>query len=388
MKKPVKQIMNLAALAALAIGAIAPVAAYADDLDDLIHNSEAKLGNLSAAQKAAKAEMEAAQKALNDLNAKVATAKAKVDSQQREYDALVEQMTQLTLQVERRELQINNQAQSIQTNNNNRNLMRAVMNAKDWRQALAVLKAGDAIVKANNEIIIQQHNDMDSLQKMEDGSYKLLNDLNDEKAQLVTQQAQQQAQRDQLSVKVADYAAQIATTEAERGQALAAKEKRRQAEAAAAAAAKAAAAKAAADAAKPKPGPDNSGKKGNGGPLPAGATAAIARAWAEIGTSRPTGWNAQGECFKSVERWFGVNASGGPLSGWANAGFHEIGHPAVGAIMQFTTAGDTWGGSVHTALIYAVHGSTFDVVESNYAGPGLVGTRTGVSINGNMHFFG
>lgn len=113
--------------------------------------------------------------------------------------------------------------------------------------------------------------------------------------------------------------------------------------------------------------------------------ATIELALSEVGTSRPTGWNAPGECLVSVRRWLhhggGNFAGGGVVSGYVNSPALNVtdGSLRPGDIIQYTSNGfeDMFGVGVHTYMVLQVHpDGTHDLVESNNpGGSGLVGRR-------------
>lgn len=109
---------------------------------------------------------------------------------------------------------------------------------------------------------------------------------------------------------------------------------------------------------------------------------AIELAYADVGKTYPTGWNAEGECIKAVQRWinngggrFGV---GGVRSGYVNSGAKEVSKSEVqaGDVMQYENIvnPDAFGAGVHTLLITGVNSDgSFKIVESNNpAGSGFV----------------
>lgn len=110
--------------------------------------------------------------------------------------------------------------------------------------------------------------------------------------------------------------------------------------------------------------------------------AAIALARSEVGTSRPTGWSAPGECIMSVIRW--VEGAGGakwvgggdPVSNYTGATRLTIPYAQAGDIVQYESIDypTSWASGVHTLLIVGVNGDgTFDIVQSNIpGGSGLV----------------
>lgn len=113
--------------------------------------------------------------------------------------------------------------------------------------------------------------------------------------------------------------------------------------------------------------------------------ATIALAESEVGTSRPTGWNAPGECISSAYRW--IRAGGGawvgssnPVANYEGAARLTIAEALPGDIVQYEyiASPTSWVSGVHTVLITERHSDgTFTIIESNNpAGSGLVSKNT------------
>ena len=109
--------------------------------------------------------------------------------------------------------------------------------------------------------------------------------------------------------------------------------------------------------------------------------AAIALAESEVGTSRPTGWNAPGECIMSAQRWVKAgggawNGSGDPVANYTGATRMSLADAEAGDIIQYeyTSSPTSWVTGVHTVLITGVNNDgTFTIVQSNSpGGSGLV----------------
>ncbi|KAM9872693.1 lipase [Leucobacter aridicollis] len=109
--------------------------------------------------------------------------------------------------------------------------------------------------------------------------------------------------------------------------------------------------------------------------------AAVEMAYVEVGTSRPTGWAAPGECIESARRW--VNAGGGGWAGggsvldnYAGATRHAVTDAVPGDVIQYHADGaeGAWAVGVHTVLVTGVNADgTLRIVESNNpGGSGLV----------------
>lgn len=113
--------------------------------------------------------------------------------------------------------------------------------------------------------------------------------------------------------------------------------------------------------------------------------ASIALAESEIGTSRPTGWNAPGECISSVYRWIKAGGgnwtgSGNPVAVYDGAARLTMADAQPGDIVQYEyiASPTSWATGVHTVLITERHSDgTFTIIESNNpGGSGLVSKNT------------
>lgn len=130
------------------------------------------------------------------------------------------------------------------------------------------------------------------------------------------------------------------------------------------------------------PVPPTTGGVGGGpdGPQNYSVDDAIARARNEIGTARPVGYNAEGECIKSVQRWIngagGNFGGGGVVSGYVNSGAIQVGIGDVrpGDVIQYTdkaqpdafTVGNDGRSGVHTVMVTGVNADgTYSIIQSN-----------------------
>ncbi|MEJ6488125.1 lipase [Leucobacter sp. USCH14] len=113
--------------------------------------------------------------------------------------------------------------------------------------------------------------------------------------------------------------------------------------------------------------------------------AAIELAKSEIGTSRPTGWNAPGECIMSAQRWVKAGngawtGSGDPVANYTGATRMTLSDAEPGDIIQYeyTASPTSWVTGVHTVLITEVNDDgTFTIIQSNSpGGSGLVTEET------------
>lgn len=109
--------------------------------------------------------------------------------------------------------------------------------------------------------------------------------------------------------------------------------------------------------------------------------AAIERAESEIGTSRPTGWDAPGECISSVFRWLGAGGvkptnGGNPVDNYRGALRLTPNNAKAGDVIQYEhlTYPTSWVTGVHTVLVTGVNADgTLNIIESNVPyGSGLV----------------
>ena len=100
---------------------------------------------------------------------------------------------------------------------------------------------------------------------------------------------------------------------------------------------------------------------------------------AELGTTRPTGWDQPGECLKSVQRWVanagGTFGFGGVISGYTSSGAVQVSatEATKGDVIQWTNGNDGDWSLPHTACIVKNnHDGTYWVVHSNWDAKGLV----------------
>ncbi|GAA3600032.1 hypothetical protein GCM10022198_25570 [Klugiella xanthotipulae] len=109
--------------------------------------------------------------------------------------------------------------------------------------------------------------------------------------------------------------------------------------------------------------------------------ATIAAAYAEVGTSRPTGWSMPGECIAGAKRWIlagggAWTGSGSPVANYVGATRVDLAAATPGDVIQYTlrSAPNSWAIGVHTLLITGVNSDgSFQMVEQNNpAGSGLV----------------
>lgn len=110
------------------------------------------------------------------------------------------------------------------------------------------------------------------------------------------------------------------------------------------------------------------------GPQAYSVDTAIAKALAEDGTSRPTGFNQPGECIKSVQRWIieagGKFVGGGVVDGYVNSGAVQIANGEIvkGDVIQYTslTNPNGWLDGVHTVMVTGVNSDgTYQIAQSN-----------------------
>ena len=100
---------------------------------------------------------------------------------------------------------------------------------------------------------------------------------------------------------------------------------------------------------------------------------------AELGTTRPTGWDQPGECIKSVQRWVaeagGYFGYGGVISGYTNSGAVQISatEATKGDVCQWTNGNDSDWSHPHTVCIVQNYGNgRYWIVQSNWEAPGRV----------------
>lgn len=128
--------------------------------------------------------------------------------------------------------------------------------------------------------------------------------------------------------------------------------------------------------------PQQTAASGHDGPQDVSAGSIVDHARSEVGTSRPTGWNQEGECVKSVQRWVklagGTFVGGGPVAGYEKSGAIQVSlaDARPGDVIQYTslTHPNSWDQGVHTVLVAGTNANgSLDIIQSNApAGSGKV----------------
>lgn len=228
-----KKIKHIALLAIASSFIYGPLFVSADEIDTKIQQQEEKIQDIQI-------NAEEAQALLDDLAANIATLEeemaavlAEKVTQEKKINELNEKIQALEWAIEKRSVQIEQQAREVQTTQHSTSLMDAILSAESFSQLVSRVVAVNSIVSANQEIVDQQISDqaeLEVLQAENEATLLLLETqtkkLQEKQVELADAQLTQQVKIKELAAELETETAKKETYQKEKEEA----EKQRQAE--------------------------------------------------------------------------------------------------------------------------------------------------------------
>lgn len=423
-----KNILSALLVCSITLTSVAlPTAAIADDYDAKIEQQDEIINGLKTKETEAAEKLAAIESDMLSTATKIDELTAKKKTLKEEITKLYSEISDLNVRIQKREVQMRNQARDVQVSGTSTNYLDVIINSESISDAISRVQGITTLVNANNELLEQQSSDKKDVEeksKTVESQISVLEtstkELTDKQASLDTLKLEQEiakndleAQRSTEENKKSEYVEQKAAAQKklEQEQAKQAKQAEAQRKSEAEAAKKLAEAQAAnpgltqtnlveengttnRTSAAPTPEKtvgNSNGNTGGGSSIGTGGVSEAKKKAAQIalnavGQTNPTGWGQSGECIVAVQNWLnaaGVRFSpGGPHSGYTQSGAVQVSWSdvQVGDVVQYENAlsPDAWLDGVHTVLVVGVNGSSVQIVESNNpAGSGYVSTTTG-----------
>lgn len=401
-----------------------PMAAVADDYDTKIEKQDEIINGLKTKESEALSKLSAIESDMLTTATKIDELTAKKKTLKEEITKLYGEISDLNVRIQKREVQMRNQARDVQVSGTSTSYLDVIINSESISDAISRVQGITTLVNANNDLLERQTSDKEDVEKKTktvESQISVLEtstkELNEKQASLNTLKIEQEIAKNELEAqrsteenKKSEYVDQKAAAQKklEEEQAKQAKQAEAQRKAEAEAAKKLAEAQAAnpglakmnvveengttneapATLVSEKP---NGSTAGGGSSIGTGGVSAAKKKAAQIalnavGQTNPTGWGQSGECIVAVQNWLnaaGIRFSpGGPHSGYTQSGAVQVSWSdvQVGDVVQYENAlsPDAWLDGVHTVLVVGVNGSSVQIVESNNpAGSGYVSTTTG-----------
>lgn len=418
-----KNIISALMVCSVTLTSIAlPSTVIADEYDTKIDQQTEIINGLKTKESEAAAKLAAIESDMLTTAAKIDELSDKKDDLTTEIKALYNEISDLNVRIQKREVQMRNQARDVQVSGSSTSYLDVIVNSESIADAISRVQGISALVNANNDLLKQQNTDKEAVEKKSANVETQISVLETSEKELTRQQDslktlkieqevaknELEAQRSTEENKKSDYIAQkeAAQKKLAEEQAKQAKELEDQRKAEAEAAVKLAEAQAA------NPGlvrtnvvntdgttkeaehstSQNNNNTGSGssiggsGEVSAAKKKAAQIALNSVGQTNPTGWGQSGECIVAVQNW--LNAAGirftpgGPHSGYTQSGAVQVSWSdvQVGDVVQYenSLSPDAWMDGVHTVLVVGVNGNSVQIVESNNpAGSGYVSTTTG-----------
>ena len=345
----------------------------ADTTDEKIAAQDSKISNLTAQQKEAQKQVDEIQTKVSAIQSEQEKLQSENEKLQEESKKLEGEIAELSKNIVARNVSLENQARSAQTNGTATSYINTIINSNSITEAISRVAAMSEIVSANNKMLQQQKEDKKAISEKQVANNEAINTvianqqtLADDAQALTTKQAE-------LKVAELNLAAEKATAENEKASLL---EQKAAAEAEAAYKAKQAsqqqslAASAnttfAAQVQATSSSSSVSSSDDDSSYTPVATTVSQRPTYSSNASSYPVGqctWGA-----KTLAPWAGDYWGNGGQ--WATsaaaAGFRTGSTPQVGAIASWDD-----GGYGHVAVVTAVESTTrIQVSECNYDGSG------------------
>lgn len=343
-------------------------------------------------------ELDTFEKDIKDVSEQIDLLEKKQETLKTDVTDLYNEISDLTIRIQKRAEQIRNQARDVQVSGLGANYLEILINSESIPKALSRFQGIKTIIEANNLLLEKQTLDREDVEKKTKEVESQVLILETAMKELDTQKAALNVLKIQQEIAQNDLKAQQATQEDE-------KEKTRQKEA------EEAVRLAEAQAANPGllsmnvVGSDglttkadivmsqsatssgsNTTSIGGLDQVSQAKQKAAKRALNSVGQTNPTGWGKSGECIVAVQNWLNASGirfvAGGPHSGYVSSGAKQVSwsEVQVGDVVQYENSfsPDAWLDGVHTVLVVGVDGKNVQIVESNNpAGSGYVSTTTG-----------
>ncbi|MBO0466122.1 lipase [Enterococcus plantarum] len=402
--------------------AVLPMAAVADDYDTKIEQQNEIINGLKTQESEAATKLAAIESDMLTTATKIDELTAKRKKLKTEITKLYGEISDLNVRIQKREVQMRNQARDVQVSGTSTSYLDVIINSESISDAISRVQGITTLVNANNDLLEQQTSDKEDVEKKTktvESQISVLEtsakELNEKQASLNTLKIEQEIAKNELEAqrsteenKKSEYVEQKAAAQKKLKEEQAKQAK--QAEAQRKAEAEAAKKLAEAQAANPGlartnvveengttteaptiPVSEKTSENTGGSSIGTGKVSEAKKRAAQIalnavGQTNPTGWGQSGECIVAVQNW--LNAAGirftpgGPHSGYTQSGAVQVSWSdvQVGDVVQYENAlsPDAWLDGVHTVLVVGVNGSSVQIVESNNpAGSGYVSTTTG-----------
>lgn len=396
---------------------VVPSFVKADEYDSKIKQQETVIDGLKTKESEAASKLTTIEADMTTTTNKIDELTGKQETLTKEIKTLYTEISDLNVRIQKREVQMRNQARDVQVSGTSTNYLDVLVNSESISEAISRAHGISTLVKANNSLLEQQNEDKQEVEDKTKTVETQLSVLNTAEKELTRKQDALKTLKIEQEVAKSELAAQRTTEEDKKSEYVAqktaaekklAEEQAKQAEeleaqrkAEAEAAVKLAEAQAA------NPGlvqtnvvdTDGTTKTAVTPNAPSGGTSiggnykvsaakkqAAQNALNSVGQTNPTGWGQSGECIVAVQNWLnsaGIRFyAGGPHSGYTQSGAVQVSWSdvQVGDVVQYENAlsPDSWLDGVHTVLVVGVDGGSVQIVESNNpAGSGYVSTTTG-----------
>lgn len=410
-----KNVLSALLVCSVALTSVAlPATVIAEDYDSKIEQQDGVINDIKTKETQVSDDLTKIEETIASTTTKIDELTTEKDTLTKEVTELYTEISDLNVRIQKREVQMRNQARDVQVSGSSGSYIDILVNSESISDAITRVQALMTLVNANNDLLKSQNDDKDAVEEKTKTAETQVAALETSEKELTRQQGALETLKIEQEIAKSDLEAQRATEEGKKSEYVAQKEEaqrkleeeqarqakeleeQRQAEA------DAAVRLAEAQAENPtavqtnivsENGTTTSGTTSGGGTSIGGDATVSAKkklaaeiALNSVGQRNPTGWGQSGECIVAVQNWLNAAGikfvAGGPHSGYVSSGAVQVSWSdvQVGDVVQYenSISPDSWLTGVHTVLVVGVNGSSVQIVESNNpAGSGYVSTTVG-----------
>lgn len=189
----------------------APLSVLANEYDQKITDQEKKITELQQSEQSVEEQKNALEQQVTAIEQEVAAVLKEKTNEEKKLSELTTKIGLLQEKIQKREVQLRNQARDVQTNHDSASIVDVVINAKSVGEAVKKTVAVSTILNASKDIMEQQKKDKIALEKLEAEAEQRLQQINKKTTELKTKQEQLVQMKLDQQVKINALQASIAT---------------------------------------------------------------------------------------------------------------------------------------------------------------------------------
>lgn len=161
-----KSILSALMVCSITLTSVAlPMAAVADDYDTKIEQQDEIINGLKTKESEAATKLAAIESDMLTTATKIDELTVKKKTLKNEITKLYSEISDLNVRIQKREVQMRNQARDVQVSGTSTNYLDVIVNSESISDAISRVQGITTLVNANNELLEQQTSDKEDVEK-------------------------------------------------------------------------------------------------------------------------------------------------------------------------------------------------------------------------------